>query len=63
MVVGPDHARLLPLSAVLGAAMLTLADVIGRVIAPPGEVSAGILTALVGVPALIVLLRRKVVTL
>ena len=60
---GPDHTRLLPVTAVLGATMLTLADVIGRVIAPPGEVSAGILTALVGVPALIVLLRRKVVTL
>lgn len=62
-VVGPDHSKLLPLSALAGATMLLLADVIGRVIAPPGEVSAGILTALVGVPALLVLLRRKVVTL
>jgi iron complex transport system permease protein len=61
--VGPDHARLLPLSALGGATMLTLADVAGRVVARPGELPAGILTALVGVPALIVLLRRKVVTL
>lgn len=60
---GPDHTRLLPLCALGGAVMLTLADVIGRVVARPGELPAGILTALVGVPALIVLLRRKVVTL
>lgn len=50
-------------SAVLGAALLLLADVLGRVVAPPGEVSAGILTAVLGVPALAVLLRRGTVTL
>lgn len=63
MACGPDHSRLLPLSALLGAAMVVLADVIGRVINRPGELPAGILTALVGVPVLLVLLRRKVVAL
>ncbi len=62
-LVGPDHARLLPLCVLLGASMLILADVLGRVLARPGEVPAGILTALVGVPVLVVLLRRKVVAL
>jgi iron complex transport system permease protein len=49
----------LPLSALLGAALLLAADVAGRVVRAPAEVPAGVMTALVGVPVLVVLIRRK----
>lgn len=55
---GPDYKSVLPLCVLLGPVLLLLADVIGRIIQPPGEVSAGILTAAVGVPVLIYLVRR-----
>ncbi|MFF4738465.1 FecCD family ABC transporter permease [Streptomyces sp. NPDC001262] len=58
-LVGGTHRRLLPLSALLGAALLLAADVAGRVVRAPGEVPAGVMTALVGAPVLIVLVRRK----
>lgn len=57
MLVGPDHRWLLPLSALGGAALLTLADVLGRVIARPSEVSVGVVTAFVGAPVLIAIAR------
>ncbi len=53
------HRSLLPLSALLGAALLVGADVAGRVVRSPAEVPAGVMTALVGVPVLVVLVRRK----
>ncbi|MFD9431641.1 FecCD family ABC transporter permease [Streptomyces sp. NPDC060002] len=53
------HRLVLPLSALLGAALLLLADVAGRVVRAPAEVPAGVMTALVGVPVLVVLVRRK----
>jgi iron complex transport system permease protein len=53
------HRLLLPLSALLGAALLLFADVVGRVVRTPAEVPAGVMTALVGVPVLVVLVRRK----
>jgi iron complex transport system permease protein len=57
-LVGPGHHRLLPLTAVLGSGLLVLADTIGRVIIPPGEVQVGIMTALVGLPAFVWAMRR-----
>jgi iron complex transport system permease protein len=61
---GPDYRWLLPYSAVVGAIMLTICDVIGRVVARPGELQAGIVLALVGGPFFIALVRRrKLVTL
>jgi iron complex transport system permease protein len=57
-LVGGRHRRLLPASMVLGPVMLLVADVLGRVVMPPGEVPAGVMTALVGVPFLVVLVRR-----
>lgn len=57
MLAGPDHRWLLPLSALGGAALLTAADTLGRVIARPSEVSVGIITAFVGAPILIVVAR------
>lgn len=61
LLVGPDHRWLLPVSAVAGAALLTAADVVGRVVARPAEVEVGIVTALVGAPVFIALVRRLTV--
>lgn len=58
IIVGPDHKRLIPASLALGAAFLLLIDNISRTLLPT-EVPLGILTGLVGVPLLIVLLRRN----
>ncbi|GGO95125.1 FecCD family ABC transporter permease [Actinomyces gaoshouyii] len=57
MLTGPDHRWLLPLSVLGGAALLTVADTLGRVIARPSEISVGIITAFVGAPILIVVAR------
>lgn len=58
IIVGPDHLRLLPVSLSLGACFLLLIDTISRTMLP-AEVPLGVLTGLVGVPLLIVLLRRN----
>ncbi|MGW7546287.1 FecCD family ABC transporter permease [Streptomyces sp. NPDC054770] len=59
LVRGGGYGRLLPLSALLGAGLLVAADVLGRVVRAPAEVPAGVMTALVGVPVLVALVRRK----
>ncbi|SUA43705.1 Ferric enterobactin transport system permease protein fepD [Nocardia africana] len=59
MITGPDHRWLIPYSALLGAIVLLLADVVGRVIAPPGELQAGIVLAAIGAPCFIALVRRR----
>ncbi|GAA0400640.1 iron ABC transporter permease [Streptomyces luteireticuli] len=58
-LVGGAHRQVFPLSALLGAALLLAADVVGRVVRAPAEVPAGVMTALIGAPVLIVLVRRK----
>lgn len=58
LLSGPDQRWLLPLSALGGAVLLAVADTIGRVIGTPGEVEAGIVTAFVGAPFLVVIARR-----
>ncbi|MBO9309412.1 MAG: iron chelate uptake ABC transporter family permease subunit [Chloroflexi bacterium] len=58
LLVGADHKRLLPMSLALGASFLLVIDNISRTLLP-AEVPLGILTGLVGVPILIVLLRRS----
>jgi iron complex transport system permease protein len=57
-VAGADHRGVLPLSALAGAVLLLLADTAARVVAIPAEVPVGILTALIGAPAFLLLLRR-----
>ncbi|HEX9087460.1 MAG TPA: iron chelate uptake ABC transporter family permease subunit [Arthrobacter sp.] len=57
-LTGPDYRWILPFSLVLAPALLLAADVIGRVILLPGEVPAGIMTALVGAPVFVWLVRR-----
>lgn len=58
-LVGPTHRWLLLYSAVLGPTVLLVADVLGRVIARPLELQAGIVTALAGAPFFIALVRRR----
>nr|WP_246287033.1 iron ABC transporter permease [Schumannella luteola] len=57
-LAGPDHRWLIPFSAVAGAALLTGADVLGRLVARPDEIDVGIITAIVGAPFLIWIIRR-----
>ncbi|MGW4834601.1 FecCD family ABC transporter permease [Streptomyces globisporus] len=57
--LGPDHRWLLPLSAALAAGLLLGADILGRVIARPVEVQAGIIVAFIGGPFFIALVRRR----
>ncbi|NUR79442.1 MAG: iron ABC transporter permease [Dermatophilaceae bacterium] len=57
-VVGPDHRRIIPVCLVAGPALLLLADTVGRLVARPSEVQAGIMTAVVGVPFFVLLVRR-----
>ncbi|MFH9116112.1 FecCD family ABC transporter permease [Streptomyces globisporus] len=57
--LGPDHRWLLPLSAALAAGLLLGADTLGRVIARPVEVQAGIIVAFIGGPFFIALVRRR----
>ncbi|UCC26029.1 MAG: iron ABC transporter permease [Gemmatimonadales bacterium] len=59
LVVGSDHRILLPLSFLLGAVFLTSADMAAQVLLTPTEIPIGVVTALVGVPIFLVLLRRS----
>jgi iron complex transport system permease protein len=58
MLAGPDYRRLLPLSAIGGAAFLILADLVARTVLSPQELPVGVVTALAGAPFFIFLLRR-----
>lgn len=57
--VGPDHRALLPLSALGGAVLLLLADAFARTALAPAELPVGLVTALLGAPFFISLLRRR----
>ncbi|MFA4836425.1 MAG: iron chelate uptake ABC transporter family permease subunit [Dehalococcoidia bacterium] len=59
LVWGPDHRFLLPLSALVGAIFLILADTLARTIVVPTEVPIGIITAFFGAPFFLYLLRQK----
>ena len=59
LVVGPDHRRLLPASALFGALLLLLADTVARTAMAPAEIPVGIITAAVGGPFFLYLLRRR----
>lgn len=58
LVLGPGHRFLLPASALAGASFLILADIGARIIFAPTEIRLGILTAIIGTPFFIYLLRR-----
>jgi|CXWL01.1.fsa_nt_gi iron complex transport system permease protein len=58
-LVGDDHRKLIPLSAILGAALVVYADLFARVVVAPVEIPLGIVTAAVGAPFLLYLVRSK----
>jgi iron complex transport system permease protein len=62
LVVGSDHRTLLPLSFLAGGAFLALADLLARTAMAPVEIPIGVITAFVGVPFFLVLLRRSLRT-
>ncbi|MFD0055136.1 FecCD family ABC transporter permease [Streptomyces sp. NPDC127168] len=58
-IVGPDQRWIFAYSALLAPSLLLVSDILGRVVMRPGEIPVGIITAFVGAPVLIVLVRRK----
>ncbi len=59
LLVGADQRIVLPLSFLAGAVFLTAADLLARLLLAPAEIPVGVITALVGVPLFLVLLRRS----
>ena len=59
-LTGSDAKTLIPLSALLGAGLLTLADTIGRTVIAPSELPSGVVTSLIGAPYFLYLLRKKI---
>lgn len=59
LLVGVDHRWLLPVSALTGACLLIAADIVGRIIARPAELGVGVITAFVGAPVFIWIVRRQ----
>lgn len=58
-ISGPDYRWILPWTVVLAPSLLLGADVIGRVVVRPGELQAGIVTAVLGAPCFVALVRRR----
>ena len=58
-IVGPDHRVLIPTVTILGATFLILSDVAARVVLSPAVLPVGVVTALVGGPFFIFLLRKE----
>jgi iron complex transport system permease protein len=59
LLVGSDYRRILGLSVILGPVLLVASDTLGRVLTRPTDVEVGIITALIGAPCFIVLVRRR----
>lgn len=59
LALGPDQRVLIPLSAVVGACVLTLADVAGRLLGRPGELEVGVVTAFIGAPVLVIIAMKS----
>lgn len=59
LLLGPDYRWLIPFAAISGACLLLAADVLGRVVARPQEIQVGIITALIGAPVFIWIVRRQ----
>jgi iron complex transport system permease protein len=59
LLVGSDHRRALPAGIFLGAAFMVLADLLARTIVAPQEMPIGVITAFIGAPVLLVLIRRR----
>ncbi|MGV8839963.1 MAG: FecCD family ABC transporter permease [Bauldia sp.] len=59
LLIGSDERFAMPLAAILGALLVVVADVVARVVIAPSEIPVGILTAIVGAPVLLVLVRTR----
>ncbi len=59
LTLGPDHRLLLPASALAGAAFVVIADLLARTLLAPVEIPVGVITALIGAPFFLYLLRRS----
>ena len=59
LLVGPDYRRIMVLSVLIGALLLVGSDVVGRVVSRPDDVQVGIVTALIGAPVFVALVRRR----
>src|SRR5690606_41567460 len=59
LVLGAPHRRLLPVVALVGAVFLVWADTLARTVFDPRELPVGVVTALVGVPVFVAVLRRR----
>ncbi len=59
LLIGPDHRALLPASALAGAVLLILADTLARVLIAPSELPTGVVTAMLGAPFFVFLLRHR----
>jgi len=59
LMLGPDHRWLLPGSALLGAALLSLADLAARLVVEPLELPVGVLTAVLGAPFFLFLVTQR----
>jgi iron complex transport system permease protein len=62
LVAGVTNRRVVPLSLLFGAAFLTLADVAARTVQSPAELPIGVVTALIGAPFFLAILRTRAVT-
>jgi iron complex transport system permease protein len=58
-LIGPDNRLLIPASALAGGALLSVSDLVGRTVIQPTEIPAGIITAILGAPYFLYLLRRR----
>ena len=58
LILGSNMKSIVPMSAIGGAILLTISDVIGRVIGSPGELEVGIITAFLGAPILVIIARK-----
>jgi len=59
LLVGPGHRKALTYNAFVGAILLLIADLLARVLFQPHEIPLGLITSIIGAPALIILLRVK----
>jgi len=59
LLVGTDYRRILPMSALMGALLVSIADIFSRILIPPQELPAGIVMGIIGAPFFIYLARKK----
>ena len=58
MIIGTNHRTLITCSGIYGGAILLISDVLGRIFGRPGELETGIMTALIGGPVFIYIIRK-----